>query len=1621
MFNAGVRGKRAKDGTGFISSTEQFVQQTYLIPTVTSFSVTDVSYVPLDNTAVNPAGGEIIVINGSGFAPGATVQVGATTIGSVTFIDQNRLAFSAPVLSSGSYTIYVTNSNGGTGILLSGLVYSGLPTFTTTAGTLGTVYETANINTSVVATGDAPITYALLSGTLPAGANINSNGTITGTAPVDGSSTTYSFTIQASDGQLQDSTRAFTLTINTDVLTWGLANNTVYSLDGGTAMSNVTLSATSSANANSAVTYSANTLPTGVSLANNIISGTPTVEQTVYTAVTATATQTGRTATRFVSWIVSLGDLFFDYTTLLIPGASTTFVDDASTNNFAVTINGDTKPNNFNPYTPGYYSGYFDGDGDYLTLGGQSQFAFGAGSFTIEAWIYANSFAVAQSIIDFRPSTVNGFYPSLFINTSGTPYFVTNNTQVLVPTATITLRTWNHIALVKSGSTTTMYLNGVSVGTYADTNTYLVGADSPVIGINGISRNISYFNGYISNLRIVKGTAVYTTAFTPPTTPLTAIANTSLLTCQSNRFIDNSTNNSTLTVAGNTSINSFDSFTPNSSYSTYGSGYFDGTGDYLTTSATPTLLLPETTTSTFECWVLTSSAGDMAIFSNFASASPFSGVEFGVNNGYQTFWSQGTWINRPTGNTGVSNIKNGSWTHLAWVITNNGTTLTTYVNGVQNYTTSITPSTTGNALQSIGSDSNTTRGRYFNGYINDLRFVKGTAVYTSAFTPPSAPLTAITNTSLLTLQNNQPVNNNIFLDNSSVNSLITRSGNTTQGTFSPYGGNWSNYFDGTGDNLSLATATALGTGNTTVEFWFYPTDSSATYRTIYDGRSSVNTDTGYAIFQYGLTIEVYGNGLKVSTSAAAFTINTWIHVALVRTSGTCQLYINGTASGSSATYSSNLNSTVRRIGDSVNTSFPFIGYISNLREVTSAVYSGTFTPSTTPLTPITNTSLLTCADNRLVDDSINNFTITKNGDVSVQRFSPFSPSSVTPKSYSWNLYTEGSLQFSQHPTLSSLSTGAFTVEAWHYPTRSLSSRNVRILSLGRDSAAAAGDTSWDLYISNGSALVWQRIQTTATTYSANYTFNINTWYHIVACRDSSSNLALFVNGTRILLQANVTTNYDFIAGSQGNHYIGATYNNVVFDYAWGYYSNIRVIKGATAYDPTQSTLTVPTSPLSVTAQTSVLLFGNNGSDLSGNYPLSSISRLDSQSVMSTFNPFGFNSELTNGYDVTTVGGSAYFDGTGDYLSIPDSDIFSFGAENFTIQYWINTPSPTTTQFIYGQCNSSALATSRNVGDNITSAGKLLTQTFYSSTAGPSITSSTTFLANLWYHIAIVRSGTTLYQFINGVLQGTANLSTNSLHNSSTTFSIGRLGEYVGSSFIGYISDFHIIRGTALYTASFIPPSAPLTAVQNTVLLNNFTNAAIADYSMMNNMETVGDAKLNTAVSKFGGSSMSFDGTGDCLFQPSNINYGYGTGDFTIEFWLYLNATTLQSIVNNLTAASGASVAPHIYYANASGIRYYVNSADRITGSALSTGVWYHIAVSRSGSSTKMFINGTQTGSTYTDTNNYGVSNPLGVGDYAVPPSGSNTLNGYIDDLRITKGYARYTSNFTAPITSFKTK
>jgi len=617
--------------------------------------------------------------------------------------------------------------------------------------------------------------------------------------------------------------------------------------------------------------------------------------------------------------------------------------------------------------------------------------------------------------------------------------------------------------------------------------------------------------------------------------------------------------------------------------------------------------------------------------------------------------------------------------------------------------------------------------------------------------------------------------NNTFLDSSGNSLSLTRNGNATQGSFSPYGSNWSNFFDGT-SYLSLATATALGTGNVTVELWFYPTDISATYQNLYEGRSAAATNTGLGVFQYGQTIEIYGNGLKVSSAASAFTVNTWTHFAVVRTSGTCQIYINGVASGSSASYSDNFTSTTRRIGTNAANANAYTGYISNLREVTSALYSGTFTPSTTPLTAVSGTTLLTCQSNRFIDNSSNAYAITISGTPSVQRFNPFG---------------------------------------------------------------------------------------TATAYST-----------------------------------------------------------------------------------------------------------------------------------------------------AVIGGSGYFDGTGDYVSTPSTSNLTFGSGAFTIEAWVYANALGSFAGIFSQWPDNG-ATANN-SYTLESVGSIMY--FYWVDSSPALYGPAnlgSIETGVWTHFAICRSGSTLYPFKNGVL-GTTTSITQTLNSPSSNVNIG--GAVAGSGmWNGYISNLRVLKGTALYTSNFTPPTAPVIAITNTSLLTDFTNAGIFDNAMMNDLETVGNAQISTSVYKYGTGSMYFDGTGDYLFTRTTPDLVLGTGDFTVEFWINLaaNLVSFAKIIQMGTTGDAFTIETQST-TNVLTVTNFTSTVYIASSTALTNNTWIHVAATRASGTLRLFQDGTSVASAANTVNFTNSGNGIYIGSSSL----GTAMNGYIDDLRITKGYARYTANFTPPTAAF---
>jgi hypothetical protein len=183
----------------------------------------------------------------------------------------------------------------------------------------------------------------------------------------------------------------------------------------------------------------------------------------------------------------------------------------------------------------------------------------------------------------------------------------------------------------------------------------------------------------------------------------------------------------------------------------------------------------------------------------------------------------------------------------------------------------------------------------------------------------------------------------------------------------------------------------------------------------------------------------------------------------------------------------------------------------------------------------------------------------------------------------------------------------------------------------------------------------------------------------------------------------------------------------------------------------------------------------------------------------------------------------------------------------------------------------------------------------------------------------------------------------------------------------------------------------------------------------------GDAQISTAQSKFGGASIAFDGTGDRVSVANNAALDFGTGDFTVECWVFsVAALTSYTIQYAHIAGKGNGILASTYALgfHQQKINWFANSVFNLGTTTLTNNTWYHFAVSRSGSTLRLFVNGLQELSR-TNTVNYTSSQSFNAGDrQASDPSAQYPLNGYIDDLRITKGVARYTTNFTPPTAPF---
>jgi hypothetical protein len=545
----------------------------------------------------------------------------------------------------------------------------------------------------------------------------------------------------------------------------------------------------------------------------------------------------------------------------------TTFTDESanirgSGSAKSITRNGDTKT--LTAVSKFYgSSGFFDGAGvGYLVSNGGGN--LGSGDFTIELWTYlisrnsiypcffGNYDAFGAGALSFFAGHIsyNTSKYTIFANGSGTP--------VILSSSVIIYNSWAHLAVVRSGSTLTLYINGIadSSGTISGTLDGLGG--TAYIGASGDVAPQSFLNGYLQDFRIYKGLAKYTSNFIPFGNP----------------------NNGTL-------VNS-------PSYNSRYGGFlvFNGSSQYATTPA-----INLTTAGTVSAWFYKTGTGTpdganvVDIFSN-VSSNGANGWSFGLN----TSTNKINFYIANNGGFGVEDFSTQTISNYTWynvVVTYNGSNKIIYINGVQDST--FASSVNGNATTNWSIGSRNTGARNFQGNIAQA------SIYNRALSAAevSQNYNALRNRYVDPFVNSGLVLNldagNTESYPGTGNTWIDLSGNGNNGTMS--GATYSAANGGSilisGSsyvNLGDPTTLRFGTGDWTYECWV-KTGNLGTNTLISKGYSP-----GFEAFWYGGLLSVWISGAGANYTGS-WSNNTWYHIVFSKINGVYYVYKNGTSFG----------------------------------------------------------------------------------------------------------------------------------------------------------------------------------------------------------------------------------------------------------------------------------------------------------------------------------------------------------------------------------------------------------------------------------------------------------------------------------------------------------------------------------------------------------------------------------------------------------------------------------------------------------------------------------------------------------------------------------------------------
>ena len=624
------------------------------------------------------------------------------------------------------------------------------------------------------------------------------------------------------------------------------------------------------------------------------------------------------------------------------------------------------------------------------------------------------------------------------------------------------------------------------------------------------------------------------------------------------------------------------------------------------------------------------------------------------------------------------------------------------------------------------------------------------------------------------------------------------------------------------------------------------------------------------------------------------------------------------------------------------------------------------------------TTLLATADgtsdnNNITDASTNNHTITVNGDAHAGTFSPY-------RSGGYSTYFDGTGDWLTL-TSTALGNGDFTVEAWVW-LDSLKDYNViyddRVtgssaagLALGVDSTGAPY-----LYTNNGFQI------------TSSQTCTAKTWHHISLVR-SSGVITIYLDGTS---GGTYSSSANFTDTNLG---IGVARTYTVTSQFGGYISDVRAVVGSAITPPSGG----PIERLEAVTNTQLLTC---------HLPYIADGSTNSHSITVNGNvstkplaPYDYTE-----YSATDHGGSVYFDGTGDYLKIDNVDF----SGDLTFECWFNQTVAHTSTY---QCVFSSTTYASGIPIRFYTRNDDIS-IWTSGSGGPHLT--TKFQSNVWYHVVVVRYSGTWTLYVNGKSVDTT--TTGGAYDFSSTVDWSFGGSATGSyPFAGYVSDVRF-TDSRVYTGEFSPPTAPLSTSSAKFHIKG-TDASIIDKSQGSNLKLIADTVGSTTQVKFANTkSMYFDGAGDYITIENSEAYGFGTGSWTFEVWLYCTRTGVSNAIFDTRVGTGTETGSFgIGMLSTGQVQMFSGGVLYKPAETLSFNAWQHLAIVKNASTntTTMYFNGTAAATTYSDTRDYGSSQPVQI----AKDDWVNYFGGYMQDLRVTKGLARYTANFTPPTASLE--